>query len=126
MGQAADPLSIWVKELVEVAGGRFLGTPGKTTDAESIAASDPDVVVMAWCGAGDRVPLERTVEKRGLGPSEGCAQWPCLLYFRRIVEYACSYAVEGLKALASVIHPKIFDQPQRPGVKMHRLSGRTI
>jgi len=92
MGQAADPLSNYGSKNCRCGRGRFLGTPGKTTDAESIAASDPDVIVMAWCGAGDRVPLERTVEKRGWGHLKAGAQWPCLLYFRRIVEYACAYA----------------------------------
>ena len=55
----------WVAELVEAAGGEFVGEPGKTTDAQTIAAADPDVIVAAWCGAGDRVPLERIVEQRG-------------------------------------------------------------
>ena len=31
----------WVKELVEAAGGEFVGDPGKTTTAEAIAATDP-------------------------------------------------------------------------------------
>ena len=33
----------WVKELIEAAGGEFVGDPGKTTTAETIAATDPDV-----------------------------------------------------------------------------------
>ncbi len=55
----------WVAELVEAAGGRFIGEPGKKTDAETVAAADPDVILTAWCGAGDRVPLERTMRQRG-------------------------------------------------------------
>jgi iron complex transport system substrate-binding protein len=55
----------WVAELVGAAGGEFVGEPGKTTDAQVIAAADPDVIVAAWCGAGDRVPLERIVQQRG-------------------------------------------------------------
>ena len=55
----------WVAELVEAAGGEFVGTPAKTTTAEEIAAAEPDVVLAAWCGAGDRVPLEKIVEQRG-------------------------------------------------------------
>ena len=27
--------------------------------------ADPDVIVAAWCGAGDRVPLEKIIPKRG-------------------------------------------------------------
>src|SRR5438445_151871 len=54
----------WVAELVEAAGGRYLGTPGTHTTAEDIAAADPDVLLFAWCGAGNRVPLERVIEQR--------------------------------------------------------------
>ena len=47
----------WVRELVEAAGGVFLGEAGKVTNAETIAAADPEVIALAWCGAGDRVPV---------------------------------------------------------------------
>src|SRR5713101_7269067 len=55
----------WVAELVEAAGGEFLGEPGAQRSRESILADDPDVVIAAWCGAGDRVPLEKIVRDRG-------------------------------------------------------------
>ena len=55
----------WVAELVESAGGRFLGQPGKHTTETEVIAADPDVIVAAWCGAGDRVPLEKIIPKRG-------------------------------------------------------------
>ena len=54
----------WVAELVEAAGGEFVGAPAKTTTAGGIAAAEPDVILAAWCGAGDRVPLEKIVEQR--------------------------------------------------------------
>lgn len=55
----------WVKELVEAAGGEFVGTPGATTAAAVVRILDPEVIIAAWCGAGDRVPLERLIESRG-------------------------------------------------------------
>src|SRR3984885_15289651 len=54
----------WVAELVEVAGGRYLGIPGAHTTPEEIAAADPDVLLFAWCGAGNRVPLDRVIAQR--------------------------------------------------------------
>jgi iron complex transport system substrate-binding protein len=54
----------WVAELVEAAGARFLGAPGSHTTAEEVAAADPDVLLFAWCGAGDRVPLDRVIAQR--------------------------------------------------------------
>src|SRR5262249_35413607 len=47
----------WVAELVEAAGGEFIGTPGAQVSAGEVALSRPEVWIAAWCGAGDRVPL---------------------------------------------------------------------
>ena len=55
----------WVAELVEAAGGEFVGDPGKQTDAETVRQLDPEIVIAAWCGAGDRVPLEKIIVQRG-------------------------------------------------------------
>ena len=55
----------WVAELVEAAGGQFVGDPGKHTDADAVRKLDPEIVIAAWCGAGDRVPLEKIVVQRG-------------------------------------------------------------
>ena len=55
----------WVAELVQVAGGEFVGSPGKQTDAATVHRLNPDVIIAAWCGAGNRVPLEKIVAQRG-------------------------------------------------------------
>jgi iron complex transport system substrate-binding protein len=102
----------WVAELVSAAGGRFLGKPGSVTDAAAIAAQDPDVLVFAWCGAGDRVPLARVIEKR---------QWQALRAVREGRVYCvpdeflntpAPNLLQGLRALAGVIHPEIFGSAQ--------------
>jgi iron complex transport system substrate-binding protein len=102
----------WVAELVSGAGGRFLGKPGSVTDAALIAAQDPDVLVFAWCGAGDRVPLARVIEKR---------QWQGLRAVREGRVYCvpdeflntpAPNLLQGLRALAGVIHPEIFGSAQ--------------
>jgi iron complex transport system substrate-binding protein len=102
----------WVAELVCAAGGRFLGKPGSVTDADAVAAQDPDVLVFAWCGAGDRVPLSRVIEKR---------QWQSLRAVREGRVYCvpdeflntpAPNLLQGLRALAGVIHPEIFGSAQ--------------
>src|SRR5271167_238071 len=55
----------WVAELVESAGGEFVGQPGETVSADEVATAQPEVILAAWCGAGDRVPLEKIIEQRG-------------------------------------------------------------
>ena len=102
----------WVAELVSAAGGQFLGKPGSVTDADAVAAQDPDVLVFAWCGAGDRVPLGRVIEKR---------QWQSLRAVREGRVYCvpdeflntpAPNLMQGLRALAGVIHPEIFGSAQ--------------
>ncbi len=98
----------WVAELIAAAGGRFLGKPGSVTDADTVAALDPDVLIFAWCGAGDRVPLARVVEKR---------QWQSLRAVRtgrvfcipdEFLNTPAPTLLQGLHALAGAIHPQIF------------------
>lgn len=55
----------WVAELVEAAGGEFIGEPGKQIQASEVVTANPDVIVAAWCGAGNRVPLEKIALTRG-------------------------------------------------------------
>ena len=107
----------WVKELVEAAGGEFIGAPGKVTEAEVIAAADPDVVVMAWCGAGMRVPLERTVEKRGWHNLRAVSERRIFCITEELLNTPAPTLIGGLHALASVIHPKIFDATQSAQIR---------
>jgi len=114
----------WVAELVAAAGGQFLGQPGSVTDAAAIAAQDPDVLVFAWCGAGDRVPLGRVIEKR---------QWQRLRAVREGRVYCipdeflntpAPNLMQGLRALAGVIHPEIFGSA--PGVRSLQPDGLAV
>jgi iron complex transport system substrate-binding protein len=105
----------WVAELVESAGGRFLGQPGKhTTEAEVIAA-DPDVIVAAWCGAGDRVPLEKIIPKRGWEQTQAAKNGRVYCINDEFLNTPASTLIQGLHALAGAIHPGLFATP--PGLR---------
>jgi iron complex transport system substrate-binding protein len=39
----------WVAELVDAAGGEFVGTPGAQISLEEVTAAAPDVLIAAWC-----------------------------------------------------------------------------
>lgn len=102
----------WVAELVDAAGGEFLGVPGKQIAAEEVARMDPDVLIAAWCGAGDRVPLEKIVANRRW--QRTCAARTFRIYCIRD-EYLNTPAptlLHGLEALAFAIHPEVFAQPE--------------
>ncbi len=44
----------WVKELVEIAGGRMVGAAGERVTDEEVAREKPDVIVLAWAATGNR------------------------------------------------------------------------
>jgi iron complex transport system substrate-binding protein len=55
----------WIAELVTAAGGEFIADPGQQVSPEFILDRDPEVIIAAWCGAGNRVPLPKIIRDRG-------------------------------------------------------------
>ena len=104
---------LWVAELVEAAGGRFLGEPGSHTTAEEVAAAHPDVLVFAWCGAGDRVPLEKVVARRGWEHLEAVRNGRVHCVPDEFLNTPATTLLEGLKSLAGVCHPALFERHPR-------------
>jgi iron complex transport system substrate-binding protein len=102
----------WVAELVEAAGGRFFGQPGKQVTEEEVAAADPDVIVAAWCGAGDRVPLEKIIPKRGWEQTKAAKHGRVYCINDEFLNTPASTLIQGLHALAAAIHPEMFDGPK--------------
>ena len=101
----------WVAELVEAAGGQFLGDPGLQRSPESVLAEDPEIVVAAWCGAGDRVPLEKIVRDRGWQQMNAVQAGRVYCVRDELLNTPAPTLVFGLKALAAAIHPDYFPQP---------------
>lgn len=104
----------WAAELITTAGGTFVGTPGAQATPETVAAADPDILLFAWCGAGDRVPLDRVIAQRN---------WHHLRAVRNHRVYcipdeflntpAIPSLTKGLACLAAAIHPAHFPTPPR-------------
>lgn len=101
----------WVVELVEAAGGEFVGTPGKTITVEDIAAAQPDVVLAAWCGAGDRVPLEKIVEQRQWQELPAARDRRIFCVEDQLLNTPASTLIGGLDAIAWALHPELFERP---------------
>jgi iron complex transport system substrate-binding protein len=101
----------WVGELVEAAGGEFIGDPGLQTTPEAILAADPDVLIAAWCGAGDRVPLEKIVRDRGWQQMRAVREGRVYCIRDELMNTPAPTLVDGLGALAAAIHPDTFPQP---------------
>jgi iron complex transport system substrate-binding protein len=105
----------WVEELVEAAGGEFLGESGVQRSPEAVLCEDPDVVVAAWCGTGDRVPLERIIRDRGWEQMRAAREGRVYCIRDEFLNTPAPTLVRGLRALAAAIDPKRFPQP--PGLR---------
>ena len=101
----------WVAELVEAAGGQFIGEPGVQRSPESVLADDPDILVAAWCGAGDRVPLEKIVRDRGWGEMTAARRGRVYCVRDELLNTPAPTLLAGLHALAAAIHPEHFPSP---------------
>lgn len=97
---------LWVAELVEAAGGTFLGVPGKQTTSEEIIAADPEVIITAWCGAGDRVPLEKIIPQRGWQQMRAAKTGQVYCINDEYLNTPATTLLHGLNALAAAIHPE--------------------
>jgi len=98
----------WVAELVEASGGEFVGVPGGQTSAEEVAQLDPEVVIAAWCGAGDRVPLEKIVSERGWRQTSAARKGRVFCIRDEFLNTPAATLMHGLDALAFAIHPGRF------------------
>jgi iron complex transport system substrate-binding protein len=111
----------WVAELVDAAGGRFVGEAGKQTTPDIVRQLNPDVMIAAWCGAGDRVPLEKIIAQRGWESLKAASNGqiycvndeylntpgPTLLAGLHALEAAISNReAPGLRRIASVVSSK--------------------
>jgi len=105
----------WVAELIEAAGGEFLATPGKQCNFATIRDEDPEVLIAAWCGAGDRVPLEKIVRDRGWSEMKAVREHRVFAIRDEFLNTPAPTLTFGLHALAGAIHPETF--PIVPGLR---------
>src|SRR6266849_3246130 len=115
----------WVAELVHAAGGEFLGKPGAQCSAEEIARQDPEVIIAAWCGAGDRVPLAKVAAERGWANTTAVRKAQVYCISDELLNTPAPTLVSGLRALAGAIHPAVFGpQPGLRSISIALVEGR--
>ena len=101
----------WVAELIEAAGGEFIGTPGAQIPAQAVLAENPDVLIAAWCGAGDRVPLAKLIRDRNWSATNAAKHNRVYCIRDEFLNTPAPTLVKGLHALAAALHPQDFPQP---------------
>jgi len=105
----------WVAELVQLAGGDFVGIPGHEVAEEEILRLDPEVIIAAWCGAGDRVPLEKIIAERGWQQTSAARSGRVFCIRDEFLNTPAPTLLQGLDALAYALHPELF--PSTKGVR---------
>ena len=105
----------WVAELVAAAGGKFVGTPGARIEPAEVQAASPEILIAAWCGAGDRVPLRKIIAARDWQslPAAKARRVYCIR--DEYLNTPAPTVVRGLEALAAAIHPEHF--PHAEGLR---------
>jgi iron complex transport system substrate-binding protein len=105
----------WVAELIEAAGGDFVGVPGQQVAPEEIARLNPEIIIAAWCGAGDRVPLEKIIRDRDWKATAAAINSRVFCIRDEFLNTPAPTLLQGLDALAFAIHPEIF--PDTKGIR---------
>jgi iron complex transport system substrate-binding protein len=104
----------WAAELAEAAGGRFVVEPGKTVSAPEILSLDPDVLIAAWCGAGDRCPLEKIVSQRNWQTIRAVRDRRVYCIRDEYLNTPALTLLQGLHSLAAAFHPDLFPDFEAP------------
>jgi iron complex transport system substrate-binding protein len=105
----------WVAELVNAAGGEFIGEPGRQTTSDELRQHDPEVIIAAWCGAGDRVPLEKIIRERQWEQISAASSGRVFCIADELLNTPAPTLLGGLDALCWAIHPELF--PRTKGIR---------
>ena len=100
----------WVAELVEAAGGEFVADFGREVSGAEILRLDPEVLIAAWCGAGERVPLDRIVAQRGWEGISAARSGRVFCIRDEFLNTPAPTLLNGLRVLGFAIHPELFDR----------------
>ncbi|PSH03502.1 MAG: Fe3+-hydroxamate ABC transporter substrate-binding protein [Acidobacteria bacterium] len=101
----------WVAEMVQAAGGIVVGEPGQQTTARTVAAMDPELILTAWPGTGENVPLRKLAARE---------EWTEVTAIRERRIYCVDDALfntpahtllGGLRAIRWAMHPDLFPRP---------------
>jgi iron complex transport system substrate-binding protein len=106
---------LWVTELIQACGGEVIVTPAKQITADDVLDANPEVIVAAWCGAGDRVPLRKIIHNRGWQQTAAAKARRVFCVRDEFLNTPAATLINGLKCLAWALHPDLFERP--PGIR---------
>ena len=97
---------VWVAEMVATCGGEFVPLPAaRKVTAEEVIATDPDLIVVAWCGTHDRSRPDVVRKRVGWEGITAVRQGRIHAIADELLNTPGPKLVDGLKALARLLHP---------------------
>ncbi len=99
----------WVKQLVEIAGGDFV--PDRSTfevTSEEVIRANPEIIVLAWCGAGGKSNPKKILERAGWDQIDAVKNNRIVSLPDQYFNSPCQHLMTGLNLMAQVLHPEIF------------------
>ncbi|HET9400658.1 MAG TPA: ABC transporter substrate-binding protein [Candidatus Acidoferrales bacterium] len=94
----------WVAELVEIAGGEFVGQPGKRIDDEQVAAAEPQIIVLAWAATGDKSDPQQALESKAWQAVPAVRNKHVFAVRDELLNTPGPPLVEGARTLLDLIH----------------------
>jgi iron complex transport system substrate-binding protein len=101
----------------------FLGAPSRQVASEEILRLDPEVIIAAWCGAGDRVPLEKIISSRGWQATVAATNGRVYCIRDEYLNTPAPTLLQGLDALLYAIHPELLDSAAPPTKGIRQITG---
>jgi iron complex transport system substrate-binding protein len=98
----------WVSELVEAAGGQPVIEPARVLDPEDVVRANPDLVVLAWCGAIGRSNPVKFAERPGYHLLDAVQSGRVVPVRDEYLNAPCQHLLTGLDILAHALHPEVF------------------
>jgi iron complex transport system substrate-binding protein len=100
---------VWVAELVEACGGEFVPLPAaRKVTAEEVIATDPELIVVAWCGTNDRSRPDVVRRRAGWEAITAVRQNRIHPVRDEFLNTPGPSLVQGLRELARLIRPEVF------------------
>jgi iron complex transport system substrate-binding protein len=103
----------WVRELVEIAGGRMVLPAGERVSDEEVAQARPEVIVLAWAATGDRARAETAFENPSWLDVPAVRRGRVQVVRDELLNTPGPPLVEGAEALLRALHPEQFVDAKR-------------
>lgn len=97
----------WVRELVEIAGGRMVPAAGQRITDEAVARAKPEVIVLAWAATGDRAKPSKALENPAWQDVPAIRSGRVVVVRDELLNTPGPPLLQGAAALLRAIHPEL-------------------